>query len=89
MQEEKIKKNKKIYKALSAVFKELKGKKKISEVAYESDLPRSVVHYIQQSVKDPQLTTLWRLAEGFNLRPSEFLKLIEEKLPENWTILDE
>lgn len=89
MQEDKTKKNKNIYKALSLVVKDLKGTKKISEIAYESDLPRSVIYYIEQAVKDPQLTTFWRLAEGFNMKPSDFLKLIEEKLPQNWTILEE
>ena len=89
MQEDKINKNKKIYKALSDAFKKLKGERKLSTIAYESELPRSVVHYIEQATKDPQLTTLWRLSEGFGLKPSELLKLIEKELPENWKILDE
>lgn len=89
MQENKINKNKKIRETLSSVFKELQAKKKISAVAYESELPRSVVYYIEQAKKDPQLTTLWRLAEGFGMKPSEFLKRVEDKMPEGWTILDE
>lgn len=59
MQDDKLKKNKKVREILSSVFNELKGNKKISEIAYECELPRSVVHYIQQAKKDPQLTTLW------------------------------
>ena len=69
MQEEKLQKNKEIINALSLLFKELKGNKKISEIAYESELSRSVLHYIKYSKKNPQLTTLWRLAEGFNMKP--------------------
>lgn len=89
MQENKLKQNKKICEVLSLVFNELKGDKKISTIAYECELPRSVVHYIKQAKKDPQLTTLWRLAEGFNMKPSEFLQLLEEKMPANWTIFEE
>lgn len=86
---EKINKNKRIREALSLVFKELKKDKKISTIAYESELPRSVVYYINQAKKDPQLTTLWRLAEGFNMKPSKLLKLVEDKMPEGWTIFEE
>lgn len=89
MQENKIDKNKRIRETLSLVFKELKKDKKISTIAYESELPRSVVYYINQAKKDPQLTTLWRLAEGFNMKPSKLLKLVEDKMPEGWTIFEE
>lgn len=89
MQENKNNKNKKIRESLSLVLKELKKDKKISTIAYESELPRSVVYYINQARKDPQLTTFWRLAEGFNIKPSELLKLVEDKMPEGWTIFEE
>ena len=91
MQENKNKviKNKKVREVLSLVLKELKGNKKISEIAYESELSRSVIYYIEKAKKDPQLTTLWRLAEGFGMKPSKFVKLIENKMPDNWTILEE
>jgi len=89
MQEDKLKKNKKVCEILGLVFNELKANKKISEIAYESELSRSVIYYIQQSKKDPQLTTFWRLAEGFGIKPSELLKLLEDKMPPDWTILEE
>lgn len=91
MQEEdyKRRKNKKILNTLGSVTKGLRGNKKISLIAYESELPRSVIYYIEQATKDPQLTTIWRLAEGLNLKPSEFIKMIEENMPSDWSILDE
>ncbi len=61
----------------------------ITEIAYEGELSRSVIYYIQQSKKDPQLTTFWRLAEGFGIKPSELLKLLEDKMPPDWAILEE
>ena len=58
MQASKSKKNEEICKLLGEVVQELKGKKKKSILAYESDLPSRVVYYILVGKKDPQLTTL-------------------------------
>lgn len=89
MQASKIKKNKEICKLLGQIIQELKGEKKKSILAYESDLPRSVVYYILEGKKDPQLTTLWRLALGLNIRPSELLKILEDRIEGGWdSILD-
>ena len=80
MQESKAKQNEKICKLLGSLIKELSQNKKKSILAYESDLPRSVVHYIMEGVKDPQLTTFWRLAVGLEMKPSELLALLEKKV---------
>ncbi len=80
MQESKAKQNEKICKLLGSLVKELSQNKKKSILAYESDLPRSVVHYIMEGVKDPQLTTFWRLAVGLEMKPSELLALLEKKV---------
>ncbi|MBQ8460735.1 helix-turn-helix transcriptional regulator [bacterium] len=84
MQASKVKKNQEICKILGKVVKELSKDKKKSILAYECDLPRSVVHYIIEGIKDPQLTTFWRLALGLGMRPSELMKILEEKLPDGW-----
>ena len=80
MQVSKVKQNEKICKLLGSLIKELSQNKKKSILAYESDLPRSVVHYIMEGVKDPQLTTFWRLAVGLEMKPSELLALLEKKV---------
>ena len=80
MQVSKVKQNEKICKLLGSLVKELSQNKKKSILAYESDLPRSVVHYIMEGVKDPQLTTFWRLAVGLEMKPSELLALLEKKV---------
>ena len=80
MQVSKVKQNEKICKLLGSLVKELSRNKKKSILAYESDLPRSVVHYIMEGVKDPQLTTFWRLAVGLEMKPSELLALLEKKV---------
>ena len=51
MQESKTKKNEEICKLLGNVVKVQLGKKKKSILAYESDLPRSVVYYILDGKK--------------------------------------
>lgn len=84
MQPYKTKKNEEICKLLGTIVKELSNKKKKSILAYESDLPRSVVHYIMDGVKDPQLTTFWRLALGLGIRPSELLKMLEDRIEGGW-----
>lgn len=80
MQASKLKNNKQICKILGSVVQELKKEKKKSILAYESDLPRSVVYAILDGKKDPQLTTFCRLALGLDLRPSELMKIVEDKI---------
>ena len=80
MQASKLKNNKQICKILGSVVQELKKEKKKSILAYESDLPRSVVYAILDGEKDPQLTTFCRLALGFDLKPSELMKIVEDKI---------
>ncbi len=80
MQASKLKNNKQICKILGSVVQELKKEKKKSILAYESDLPRSVVYAILDGKKDPQLTTFCRLALGLDLKPSELMKIVEDKI---------
>lgn len=80
MQASKLKNNKQICKILGNVVQELKKEKKKSILAYESDLPRSVVYAILDGKKDPQLTTFCRLALGLDLKPSELMKIVEDKI---------
>ena len=80
MQASKLKNNKQIFKILGSVVQELKKEKKKSILAYESDLPRSVVYAILDGKKDPQLTTFCRLALGLDLKPSELMKIVEDKI---------
>lgn len=88
MQPARIKKNEEICTLLGTVVKELGKEKRKSILAYESDLPRSVLHYIMEGKKDPQLTTFWRLALGLGLRPSELLKILEDRIDGDWDFLD-
>ena len=54
----------------------------------EYDIPSSVISDIEREVKDPQLTTLFKLASAYNMSLSEFSKELEKELPENFSIID-
>lgn len=39
-------------------------------------------------MKDPQLTTVFKLAEALDMKPHEFIKLIEDSLPNDFSLID-
>lgn len=43
---------------------------------------------IERGLKDPQLSTIFKLAEAFNIEPCEFVKLIQKELPEDFSFTD-
>lgn len=92
MQEEyrkKLEKNKELVnKALAKTIKELRGEKSLFIVCSESDIPLSVLSTVERGIKDPQLTTVFRIAEAFDLSVVEFLERVCKKLPKNFEMLD-
>ncbi len=90
MQEQYKNKRKELSIALSEVFNELHGKlnKSASLFANEIEISKTTVLKISKGSLDPQLSTLCKIASAFGISVSEFLKLVEKKLPDNWDILD-
>ncbi len=87
MQEEK--KNKKlIMDALAKVTKELRGDSSLSKFSSENDFSTSIISTIERSLKDPQLTTIFKLSEAFNMKPHALIKLIEKELPKNFSLIE-
>lgn len=82
-------KKKLICNALAKTVKCLRGKKSQFILGAEYDIPSSVISDIERSVKDPQLTTLFKLANAFGLSISQFLKELEKELPENFSVSDD
>lgn len=82
-------KKKYILKALSKATLKLRGNKSRYMLSAEYDIPYSVLNYIENEDKDPQLTTLFKLARAFDLSISEFMKEIEKELPKNFSAIDE
>lgn len=82
-------KNKKqILKLLGKHARELHGERSQFILASENDISVSIISTIERAMKDPQLTTVFKLAEALNIKPSEFIKLIENDLPKNFSMID-
>ena len=77
-----------ITKAAGKVLKELKGSKSNYLLGAEYDISTSLLNHIERGIKDPQLTTVFKLAEALGVRPWEFVKKVEENLPENFTLIE-
>ena len=85
----KLEENKKlILQALSDTMKELRGNKSQFILSSENDIPISILSTAERGIKDPQLTTIFRIAEAYNLNIIEFLKKVCEKLPKDFEIID-
>ena len=82
-------KKKIIYSAIGKTVKRLRGAKSQFMLGAEYDIPSSVLSDLERGVKDPQLTTLFKIAGAFDLSISEFMEELEKELPENFSVDDE
>ena len=77
-----------ICKALAKIVKKLRGKRSQFMLASENDISISIISTIERGLKDPQLTTIFKLAEMFNIDADEFIKLINKELPNDFSLID-
>ena len=54
--------------------------------SYEYDIPSSSLNLIEKGLRDVQLTTLWKISNSFGMSLSEFIKIIETELPDNFEL---
>lgn len=57
--------------------------------AYEYDLPTSSIIQTEKGRRDPQISTLWKIANALNMSFSEFIILVEKRLPENFKLTED
>ncbi len=90
MQEEFLKKKQILQTALAEVVKDARvnQKKSISLIANEIGMTKSMWADLEKEIKDPQISTLWRMAEGLNITLSELVKRLEIKLGNRFTLID-
>ena len=82
-------KNKKILlNALAETMKELRGEKSQFILASENDISISIISQAERALKDPQLTTLFKLAEAYNIDLDVFMKTIIKKLPKGFSLIE-
>lgn len=73
--------------AIARVVKNLR-KKSITKSAYEIGMGKSLWADLENGIKDPQFSTLWRIAEGLDIKPNVLIKMIEEELGEEFSFLE-
>ena len=78
-----------LLKVLAKKIKELRGEKSLFLLASENDISISIISTIERAMKDPQFTTLFKLAEALNIKLSELIKLIEKDLPKDFSLIED
>ena len=84
MQELKIE----LQKATAKVIKNLR-KKSITKSADEIGMGKSIWADLENGIKDPQLSTIWRIAEGLEIKPHMLIKKIEEELGDSFSFIED
>ena len=82
--------DKKLYfrEVLAKIVREhrLKSRKSISKISNEIDLTKSVWHEVEMANRDPQLSTIWRMAEGLNVPLSKIIFEMEKDITKYYFI---
>lgn len=82
-------KKKLVCSAIGKTVKRLRGDKSQYLLGAEYDIPQSILSDLEKGKKDPQLTTLIKIAESFGLRISEFMEEFEKELPKDFKFTDD
>lgn len=71
--------------AFGAAMREVRAEKGFSQeaAAQASNLDRAYYGALERAVKSPTLPTIWKIAEGLEVRPSELLRRAERLLESN------
>lgn len=77
-----------IMKTLGKNIKKLRGEKSQFLLASENDISISIISTVERGIKDPQFTTLYKIAEALNIKTWELVKLVEEQLPKGFSLID-
>lgn len=90
MQEEYLKNKREFCKKLGEIIKthRLKRNKSISLISAEIGMTKSMWADLEKGIKDPQLSSLWRICEGLDINSFEILKELQDNLGENFTFMD-
>lgn len=79
-------------KILGEVVKEFRIKNQrgsINQLAHEYDLDVGNTSRIENGLIDSKVITLWKIAEALQIKLSELIKILEEKLGEDFHFFDE
>ena len=74
--------------AIAAVVKKHR-RKSITKSADEIGMGKSMWADLENGIKDPQMSTFWRIAEGLDIKPHALLKEVEDYLGDNFSFLED
>lgn len=57
--------------------------------SYEYDLSSSSLSLLEKGLRDPQITTLWKIVNSLDMNIIEFMQILIKKLPENFKMTDD
>ncbi len=77
----------KLQKAIAKVVREHRTKS-ITKSADEIAMGKSMWADLENGIKDPQFSTLWRIAEGLDIKPHILVKMIEDEVGEEFSFLE-
>ncbi len=81
-------KKQKLQNAIAKVVKEHRTKS-ITKSADEIGMGKSMWADLENGIKDPQLSTVWRIAEGLDIKPHVLIKLVENNLGEDFSFIED
>lgn len=75
---------------MAEVIKEyrLEQNRSISLLSREVNLSKSIWSDLEKGIKDPQLSTLWKVAESLNVPLSQIIKVMEENLKNKLSFIE-
>ena len=89
MQDVYLKNKKQLQKALSEIIKKhrLNKNKSISLISNEIGMTKSMWADLEKAIKDPQLSTLWRVSEALDIPLSVIVIELEKALGKDFTLI--
>ena len=78
-----------LQKALSQIISNHRQQqhKSISLISDEIGMTKSMWADLEKSIKDPQLSTLWRISEGLNIPLSSIIIELEKNLGKDFSLI--
>lgn len=78
-----------IFKALADVIKEEREKQGKSQrlLADECSFQRSLLSRLENGLNEPKLVSIWTVAEALRMKPSKLMKMVEDKLPNGFSLI--
>lgn len=79
-------------KVLGLIIKDIRIKKtglSCSKLANEYGLDRGNLNRVENGLVDSKISTIWKASEALGLKFSEVAKILEENLPQGFTLIDE